>query len=228
MPKKPPPTRDEKNLGSRIRGFRKARELTMVELAEAIGVSQPAISQWESGQDPPGRESLTKLAKVLHVPMSTLLGENPADFAASAGKRASVNTMPIDVPVYGVAVGGSNGDFRFNGQVVDYVRRPPGIANQRNVYAIWILGNSMSPWNKDGDLIYVSPVRPPAPGDYVVVQLHGTDDDEPGLAMVKLMVGKTPTQLKLTQHNPQRDFSISLSKVKSVHRVLSLRELLGA
>jgi len=85
----------------------------------------------------------------------------------------------------------------------------------------------MSPWNKNGDLIYVSPAKPPAAGDYVVIQLDDADDGDPGTAMVKLLVGKTPTQLKLAQHNPQREFNLPLAKIKSIHKVLSLRELLG-
>lgn len=220
------PSAVEEKLGARIREARRARQLTMVELAEAIGVSQPAISQWESGLSPPGRDSLMKLAKILKVPMSVLLGEGE-----TAGRRKgelAFGAMPVDVPVQGVAVGGSNGDFRFNGQVVEYVRRPPGVANTRNVYAIWVVGESMSPWNRDGDLIYVSPARPPSAGDHVVVQLQDTADGDPGVAMVKLFVGKTPTQLKLGQYNPQKEFSVALSKVKSIHKVLSVKDLLGA
>ena len=49
---------DVRRLGIRIREHRKARGMTMVEVAQAIGVSQPAISQWESGIAPPGRASL--------------------------------------------------------------------------------------------------------------------------------------------------------------------------
>jgi phage repressor protein C with HTH and peptisase S24 domain len=223
---KPPPTLDEKKLGARIRDARHARDMTMVELAELLGVSQPAISQWESGVTPPGRDSLVKLAKILKVPASQLLGEHESA-TASARAGAQVAAMPTDVPVYGVAVGGSNGDFRFNGQIVDYVRRPPGIANARNVYALWILGESMAPWNKDGDLVYVTPSRPPTAGDHIVVQLQDAADGEPGLAMVKLLIAKTPTQLKLAQYNPQKEFAVALTKVKSIHKVLSLKDLLG-
>ena len=107
------------------------------------------------------------------------------------------------------------------------MRRPPGIAHMRNIYALWVSGDSMSPWNKDGDLIYVSPARPTAPGDYVVVQMNDQGDGEPGLAMVKQLVARTPTQLKLGQYNPEKEFAVALSKVKAVHRVLTLRELLG-
>lgn len=223
MPKRTPAT-EEKKLGQRIREARRARALTMVELAEALDVSQPAISQWESGLAPPGRDSLTRLAKFLKLPLSRLLGEGEATLGKVA---AQVAAMPADVPVQGVAVGGANGDFRFNGQIVDYVRRPPGVANARNVYALWIMGESMSPWNKNGDLIYVTPSRPPAIGDHVVIQLADGADGDPGVAMVKLLVAKTPTQLKLAQYNPQKEFALALAKVKSIHKVLSLNDLLG-
>ena len=226
----PPPSKqvshDVRRLGIRIREHRKARGMTMVEVAQAIGVSQPAISQWESGIAPPGRESLVELSKLWHVPVGALMGD-PDFKAGKKGATTPVGVMPSDVPVHGIVVGGASGDFRLNGDIVDYVRRPPGIAHMRNVYALWVSGDSMSPWNKDGDLIYVSPARPTAPGDYVVVQMNDQGDGEPGLAMVKQLVGRTPTQLKLGQYNPEKEFAVALSKVKAVHRVLTLRELLG-
>ena len=117
-------------LGARIREFRKGRGFTMVELATEIGVSQPAVSQWETGKEPPGRENIKKLAKVLGITIATLLGEADAYSSTAtfgAVQAAGVTSMPVDVPVFGTAVGGSEGDFSFNGQVVDYVRRPPGV-----------------------------------------------------------------------------------------------------
>jgi DNA-binding XRE family transcriptional regulator len=235
MQKRNPPSpksvsQDNRRLGIRIRELRKAKGMTMVEVAAAIGVSQPAISQWESGIAPPGRESLVELSKLWHIPVGTLMGDPEVKGSGRKGSGPSAlpaGIMPSDVPVQGVAVGGAAGDFRFNGEVVDYVRRPPGIQHMRNVYALWISGDSMSPWNNDGDLVYVSPARPATPGDYVVVQMNDTADGEPGLAMVKRLVGRTPTQLKLGQYNPEKEFTVALSKVKAVHRVLTLRELLG-
>jgi phage repressor protein C with HTH and peptisase S24 domain len=45
--------------------------------------------------------------------------------------------------------------------------------------------------------------------------------------MVKLLAGQTPTQFKLRQYNPERDFTVSRTRVKAIHKVLSLRELMG-
>jgi len=41
------------NLAARIREGRKARGLTMVQLAGLVEVSQSAVSQWESGRECP-------------------------------------------------------------------------------------------------------------------------------------------------------------------------------
>jgi phage repressor protein C with HTH and peptisase S24 domain len=222
-----PPQRPERGnpaLGLRLRELRLARGMTMAGLAERIGVSQPAISQWESGRDRPGRDTLQKLAAELGVSSETL--EQPAAGGTAASPLPLVQ-FPADVPVLGTAVGGDSGDFSFNGMVVDYVRRPHGVAQMRNIYALWVTGDSMAPWNRRGDLIYVTPTRPPVPGDHVVVELAGAHAHEAGTAMVKLLAGQTPTQFKLRQYNPERDFTVSRTRVKAIHKVLSLRELMG-
>ena len=217
-------------LGARIRHFRKARKLTMAELSAQIHVSQPAISQWETGRDCPSSHMMVKLLKALKITTDDLFAETEvptSNVESGPAQVGSVPAMPVDVPVYGTAVGGNEGDFSFNGQVLDYVRRPPGVQKLKNMYALWVVGDSMAPWNKKGDLIYVTPARTPAVGDYVVVELGGATENEPGVAMVKLLTGKTATQLKLKQYNPAREFSVPLSSVKAMHKVLSLRDLLG-
>jgi len=222
-----PPQRPERGdpaLGLRLRELRLERGMTMAALAERIGVTQPAISQWESGRERPGRETLQRLAGALGVTAEAL--------ALRAGAQSATATLsplqlPADVPVLGTAVGGDSGDFCFNGMVVDYVRRPQGVAQMRNIYALWVTGDSMAPWNRRGDLIYVTPTRPPVPGDHVVVELAGVQAHEAGTAMVKLLAGQTPTQYRLRQYNPERDFTIARMRVKAIHKVLSLRELMG-
>lgn len=222
-----PPQRPERGnptLGLRLRELRLQRGMTMAGLAERIGVTQPAISQWESGRERPGRDTLQRLAAAFGVSAEALM--QPAASATSATEPVR-GLLAADVPVLGTAVGGNGGDFSFNGMVVDYVRRPHGVAQMRNIYALWVTGDSMAPWNRCGDLIYVTPTRPPVPGDHVVVELAGAGAHEAGTAMVKLLAGQTPTQFKLRQYNPERDFSIARARVKAIHKVLSLRELMG-
>jgi transcriptional regulator with XRE-family HTH domain len=52
-------------LGARIRSFRQARGLTLVELARLAGLSHPFLSQLERGQARPSMVSLERIARAL-------------------------------------------------------------------------------------------------------------------------------------------------------------------
>lgn len=59
--------------------FREAREkagLTAAEVARRIGVSQPAVSQWDAGTKVPSVETLCKLADLYCVSTDYLLGRD--------------------------------------------------------------------------------------------------------------------------------------------------------
>jgi transcriptional regulator with XRE-family HTH domain len=53
--------------GKRLRQVRRERDLTQEQLAEALGVSVEAVSNFERGVHAPSFESLEKLAEVLQV-----------------------------------------------------------------------------------------------------------------------------------------------------------------
>ena len=55
------------SIGERIRSARKALGLNQTALAERVGVSQPAVASWESGQHDPRRLMIAKLAEALGV-----------------------------------------------------------------------------------------------------------------------------------------------------------------
>ncbi len=149
------------------------------------------------------------------------LDQNTQTFAAAA--------MPRDVPVMGSTVGGTRGDFSLNGEVVDYVRRPPALENT-NAFALYVQGDSMWPWRAAGSLVYVHPARPPRIGDHVVVEIHGDGGDDAGEhpCYVKRLVERSPRLLRLGQYNPLReDIVFEMASVRSLYRVLEWEELLG-
>ncbi|MEI7548498.1 MAG: helix-turn-helix transcriptional regulator, partial [Actinomycetota bacterium] len=53
------------SLGTAIRGLRLAVGLTMVELADRAGLSQPFLSQIENGRARPSMQSLYRIATAL-------------------------------------------------------------------------------------------------------------------------------------------------------------------
>ncbi len=126
--------------------------------------------------------------------------------------------------------GGSKGDFSLNGEVVDYVRRPPALETMSRAFALYVQGDSMWPWRAAGSLVYVHPARPPRIGDHVVVELHGEPGGDAGEqpCYVKRLVGRTASELRLGQYNPQRDDIVfEVARVRALYRVLEWEELLG-
>ncbi|MEL6365190.1 MAG: helix-turn-helix transcriptional regulator [Pseudomonadota bacterium] len=87
-------------LGDRIRLARRARGLSQAELAIRLGVSQPAVANWESGAHDPRHVILGKLAKTLEVSRAWLAqgGEEesgPGRLAASLYLRRPLIHAPI-------------------------------------------------------------------------------------------------------------------------------------
>ena len=58
----------------RLKKLRKDAGLTQVDVAEKLGISQPAYASWERGIKKPTQENLVKLSKILYVSVDYLLG----------------------------------------------------------------------------------------------------------------------------------------------------------
>jgi phage repressor protein C with HTH and peptisase S24 domain len=155
-----------------------------------------------------------------------LRGQSEVELAQAAELPGN-NVFPRDLPVYGVAIGGSEGDFSFNGTVVDYVRRPPMLSRIGNAFGVYVIGDSMSPRFDHGDLVFVHPGRPPQPGNDVIVELHG-EHGAPGPCYIKRLVRRSAERIQLAQFNPPRDdIAIEVSQIKAVYRILTAGEIMG-
>ena len=69
---------DLNTLGADIRALRKARGLTLAELAQTLGRSVGWLSQVERDMSEPGINDLRDLARALDVSISSLFGSGPA------------------------------------------------------------------------------------------------------------------------------------------------------
>ena len=58
----------------RLKDLRKQAELTQVDVAEKLGISQPAYASWERGVKKPTQENLVKIAQILNVSVDYLVG----------------------------------------------------------------------------------------------------------------------------------------------------------
>lgn len=65
-------------LSENIKSHRKSKGLSQEEMASKLNVTRQTLSKWENGLSVPDAEMLIRIADVLGVPVSTLLGENNA------------------------------------------------------------------------------------------------------------------------------------------------------
>jgi transcriptional regulator with XRE-family HTH domain len=89
-----------RSIGERIRQARKSRGMSQADLAVRIGVSQPAIANWESGVHDPRRLTLAKLADALEAPLDWLAAGDRSSaesdkHAAAAYIRRPVRHVPL-------------------------------------------------------------------------------------------------------------------------------------
>lgn len=197
-------------LNKLIRGTRKITAIEADKIREWLAKHPPQVSDGVEQQEPPRP---TEAVPAPDAPLPPYRRE-----------------MPKDVPVYGTVVGGDGQqtfDFELNGNVVDHVRRPPRIFGRADVFAVYVTGESMSPWRKPGQLVYVESAKQARAGDYVLVELTPRDGDSVRPALVKELVAVTPTKVRLSQHNPPKVFDIDRRTVLRILRVMDWDELLG-
>lgn len=77
-------------IGSRIRKYREARDISRAELAKALGLTVSCISNWELGQNDPAADHLGDLCRMLQVSPSELLGVRLMDGELSEQERRLV------------------------------------------------------------------------------------------------------------------------------------------
>ena len=193
-------------------------------LAEALGVDASAISRLLNGTRQLKAAEIATVARYLDTdPPANLASAPPVTPAATPLAYApSVMHGPRDLPVVGTAVAGKDGMFLMNGQIHDYVERPPSLQGVAGAYAVYVADQSMEPRYFAGETLHVHPGRAVTQGDniFVVVQLRPDTEGEAPKALVKQFVRRTADKLLLRQYNPPADLEFHSGNIASVHLII--------
>lgn len=207
--------------------------------SKKAGLSRSYLRALKRGANP-RTSNLVEIAKVLETTTSWLLegtgpkeapsqgtSEEYRDDVRPADVDAPLRTeLDKDVPVMGTAAGSVEGEFQFEGGVIDYVRRPPALASTRDIYTIYVVGSSMEPKYNPGDLCFVNPNKPARIGDPVIVQMRN-GEHEPVKAMIGLLTRRTTDTVFIGKLNPASDVPVPAGTVMRIHKVLDMNELFG-
>jgi transcriptional regulator with XRE-family HTH domain len=88
-------------LGDVIRKYRKDKNMTQEEMAKRLGVTAPAVNKWENGNSFPDITLLSPIARLLHIPLDTLLSHEQELSDAKANRLVEeanerLKTEPYD------------------------------------------------------------------------------------------------------------------------------------
>jgi len=223
-------------VASRLKRRIDERGISVRGLATASGVPESTIRNiLEGNSENPRGDTIKKLAAALETTSAELNGDRPPATAViqppSDVRLAPVDvpttfSLPKDMPVLGTAAGSElgRGAFQITPDVVDYVRRPPGLLGARDAYALYVEGESMSPRFEPGDLVFVHPHRKPMGGDYIIVQEPDTNNGEPR-AFIKRMVKVTGSTLRVQQFNPPTTIDFVIRPGLVWHKVMTDADL---
>lgn len=84
---------DMKSIGKKIKDARTKKNMTQLELADIVGVSYQAVSNWERGNTMPDITKLPDIAKALELNIADLLGDN--EVANAINKVTSDDDTPL-------------------------------------------------------------------------------------------------------------------------------------
>lgn len=138
------------DFAQRFKDLRLKKGLTQAELGEKLGLHNSTISMYERGEREPDFVTLALIAKYFRVDVDYLLSDvenNKPLYRASAGDGAYNDTYPLEY----VSSNSTDDGYEF----------------------ATVVGNSMLPELKDGDIVKIKPQAETTPQDYTLVKVDG-------------------------------------------------------
>ena len=209
-------------MSNRIKEFREARGLSQDKLAELAQTTRSQIVKLERGERRLTVDWMRRLAPVLNCLPADLMAQMDARPPLPAGSEAARAGAPEPddrrdlLAVRSGARGGIDQEMFLTDGPLDYVPRPAYLRNVRSAYALYMIGESMDPRYRHGQLIHVNPSRPISPGDGVAVTKKNS------AVLVKEFVRRTATGILLREYRPEdRQFEVPLEEIADVHRIVA-------
>jgi phage repressor protein C with HTH and peptisase S24 domain len=207
--------------------------LNLTEVSTQLGKNHAYLQQFLKRGIPAKlkEDTRARLAEILMVDESELGGPPRLTLVPPAPRppRPTPNAsapMPIPelsnrrLPVYGVAVGGSDGRMKFNGELLDMAGCPDMLNNVPNAYAVDVAGESMVPVYRPGMRVWINPNLYAKSGDEVIIQILPSDESEAPDGYIKELVKRTPSRVVVKQYNPEMEIEFDAATVVSLHVVV--------
>ena len=165
--------------------------------------------------------SLAAIAKVSRMPLPEDLRQlvDP-DFVAAAESEF--------LDVYALIASHNDGQFFLNQTSHEQVERPASLARRERVFALRMPDDSMSPWRRPNELLFVDPTWAVGEGDHTLVRLKpsGEERNEP-LHVIARYAGRTGQRLTFLRYGDDQPLSLHPSEITARMRILEWPEISG-
>ena len=189
--------------------------LQQKEVALAIGVSNPTVSEWEHQKKDPSGERLNKLADLFNVSPETILGIN---LSSIVSKFPNAYPMPAQnhLPIYGTIKCGPGGLAME--ELLGYAE---SVKDPATHFCLMCYGDSMLPEFKDGDIVVIHQQEDIETGEIAAVIADGEEG-------TLKRIGKQENVLTLVALNPAYTFvGQDMNRVHIVGKVVKMMRDVG-
>lgn len=245
-----------KLLGNALKAARVEKRLTQDQVAQHLGVSRAAVTQWESGANEPSTANLLKVCNLLDLNVAAATAgmvqivdvpairgdeihrvvedrrpevrDEEEFFGNLASGRRAASPNPIPIKAVGLIPGSKSGDFVMSTNIIDFVARPPGLSKYKDVYAIHVPSTSLSPRFEIGEFLFLSPSRTARSGDDILIEFAALGGAAEGsrCALRRLDAQDNET-LTVRSFSPAAKETIPRSEAAAIHTIIPLADLLG-
>ncbi|MCP8969690.1 LexA family protein [Ectobacillus ponti] len=160
--------------GENLQSLMNAKGVYPRIIAEEIGVSDAAVSQWLAGEKYPRIDKIQKLADYFKVPKSALIEERP-------GNLVPVNPATVKIPILGFISCGH--PIYAEENFVGYKTESPDLLPSGNLFYLEAKGQSMEPTVPNGAYVLIREQPDVEYGEIAAVLVNG--DTEATLKRVK-------------------------------------------
>ena len=147
-----------------LRALRKNRGMSMKELGKVLGVSEGAVSQYETGKREADYETTLKAAEYFGCTVDYLLRGGEENPQKDVIRIPVLGTVPAGIPLEAIE------------DIQDWEELPTSMAaGGREYFGLRVKGDSMYPQFLDGDTVIVRKQDSCTSGDICVVYVNGYD-----------------------------------------------------
>ena len=158
----------KQSAGERIRARRKALKLTQQAIAQHIGVSHVAVSQWEKEETVPRGENLLRLAEWLQCTAAWIIDGDGEVFAAPL-QVAPLATLPL-ISLAQASGWLSEQRLLLQQQATRFLYSDSALSEA--ALAVTLLDEAMQPEYRPNDILIFDAQLAPQPGDVVLAQCN--------------------------------------------------------